>query len=347
MDYSGSIKNTALTAMEEAVRVFIDSMRVGDYAAIIKFNNTNPLKASVVTPFTQIDDGANDAALKAVVLEDYPGNGTNLLDALDLAINEFATPPSPLPSGPKAVIVISDGGENSSSVTKSMAIADANAGSIPVFNIGVGNVNAGRLALLTDVADGTGGHYLPAPTDADITAAYATVSDLLSNEYLLTIPSSISDCAQHTLQVTVAGQTTPASGTFTRRDCDVTPNAFSFTSQTGVKPSSTVNSSPATISGIEATVPISVGSGGYSVACTGIYTSGAGTISNGQTVCVRHTSDAAFNTAHVTTLTVGGVSATFTSTTQAEAAASGGGATGLPELLLGLAALAARRRRLA
>lgn len=96
---------------------------------------------------------------------------------------------------------------------------------------------------------------------------------------------------------------------------DTTPAAFSFVDQTGVATSTTITSAPVTISGIDAAAAVTVAGGTYSVGCTTTYVGTAGTISNGETVCVRHTSAATAGTATHTTLTVGGVSDVFTSTT--------------------------------
>jgi hypothetical protein len=74
--------------------------------------------------------------------------------------------------------------------------------------------------LLTRLAAQSGGEYLPAPTPAAIADAYVTISELLNNEYLLTITSSITDCNQHTLEVTVTGQAA-ASTAFVR--CGAAP----------------------------------------------------------------------------------------------------------------------------
>ncbi len=63
MDYSPSTTGDARAAMEGAVVDFINSMSAGDYAAIVKFNDGNPAKASVVQPFTLI--GASAAAKTA------------------------------------------------------------------------------------------------------------------------------------------------------------------------------------------------------------------------------------------------------------------------------------------
>ena len=64
--------------------------------------------------------------------------------------------------------------------------------------------------------------------------------------------------------------------------------------------------------------PISIAGGEYSVN-GGPFTTAAGTITNGQTVEVRHTSAAAKGASVITTLTIGGVAGAFTSTTVAAA----------------------------
>ncbi len=362
MDYSGSIDDAEKTAMEDAVITFIGAMKVGDNAAIIKFNDGNAEKVEVVADFTPIDDPALcgtacNIALKTAASTDHIGGGnTNLLDAIEKGINLFLMPPFPLPSGPWAIIMTTDGDDNVSTVSQSTVIADANGSGIPIFAIGIGNIVTHGLKLLTDLANQTGsGDPILAPVPADISAAYATVSLLLNNEYLLTIPSAISDgitdCEPHIMQVTVAGQPLPGSATFSRRDCDTTPDPFSFTNQTGVKPNRAVTSNTVTISGVEVghSVNITIDKGKYSIGCGSddTFTSSDGTIINDETVCVRHFTDATFSTARVTTLTVGTASVTFTSTTSAEPPPNrgGGGAMGIAELLAGLVALAARRRR--
>jgi VWFA-related protein len=348
MDYSESVTNKYLAAMQDAVIAFIDALHAGDYAAIVKFNDTNPAKASLVWPFTQIDQGAGNLALKTAVMDAYPGNGTNLLDAVDVAMNQFIAPPSPLPDGPKAIIVITDGGENASTATASDVIASANDNSIPVFTIGVGNITIQkRLDLLNALASQTGGSFIPAPGVAEIGEAYATISLLLSNEYLITIPANtVTDCAEHILQVTVAGQAAPANITFGR--CDTTPDPFDFANKKNVTPNATITSSPVAISGITGPAQISVTAGEYSIGCgSASFRSSNSMISNGDSVCVRHTASSLFSTETLTTLTVGGVSGTFKSTTKAEPPpnSGGGGAIGVVELLLGMAVLATRRRR--
>jgi VWFA-related protein len=352
MDYSLSVTTVAEDAMEQAVIDFVAEMTAGDQVAIIKFNDTNPTRASVVLPFTAVS--ANNAAIDAAVLSDYPGDGTNLLDALELGVNHFLSPPAPVPAGPKAIVLISDGGENESEISEFEVVTLASANSIPIFTIGVGDLTIPRrVELMTDLATDTGGQFFPTATDQEIADAYASIELLLTSEYLVTIPNGITDCAVHTMEVTVAGQAAPATAQFTRRICDAEPNPFSFTAQTGLETSTAATSDAVTILGLEVESHVGVIQGDYSIGCTGTFTNNPGTIADGETVCVRQTTAGNFSTSKTTTLTIGGIAGTFTTTTRARTGSDGGGgggggATGpLALLLLGLGALLLGRRRMA
>jgi len=345
MDYTPSVLDAARPALEAAVNEFIDNMRVGDMAAIIKFNNDTG--ASVIIPFTGIDDGGpNDDALHAAVISDYPGRGSNILDAAILGVSQFTG--VTLPDGPKAVILVTDGLDTSSTSKLADVIESANTESIPLFTIGVGTPGAEGEDVLENLAFDTGGQYFPAPTEQDISDAYASVSTLISTEYLITIPNtSITDCAEHELEVTVNGETDDVL--FTRRTCDTEPDAFSFQSATNLKPGQSITSQPATISGIEVPAHISVLQGQYSIGCTSTFTRDPGEISDGQTVCIKLQASDQPGASKTATLTIGGVAGTFTGTTRASGGGGGGGggggSTGLPELLMLLGALGLVRRR--
>jgi hypothetical protein len=109
----------------------------------------------------------------------------------------------------------------------------------------------------------------------------------------------------------------PATFKVTTVAPNVTPTAFAFTDQTDVPRNSVRTSNAITVAGVEAGVAISVTNGEYAVD-GGAFTNAAGTVSNGQSVVVRVTSSAGFNTATNAILTIGGVSDTFAVTTEAE-----------------------------
>ena len=221
MDYSPSTTGDPRAAMEGAVVDFINSMSPDDYAAIVKFNSTNPSKASVVQPFTRVGaTGGKDSLVNAAMLP-YPGEFTNVYDAINVALDHFVSPPDgvTLPSGPKAVVLISDGQDNASINTQSFVTDKASSLGIPLFTIAVGTPGTDGSNLMNALAARTGGNFISAPTTTEVTNAYVTISSRLDNGYLLSFVSSITDCNPHTLSVTVAGQGTTETR-FTR--CDAT-----------------------------------------------------------------------------------------------------------------------------
>lgn len=100
------------------------------------------------------------------------------------------------------------------------------------------------------------------------------------------------------------------------------PNPFSFTALSDVEPGATVTSNSITVTGINAAATISIQGGEYSIN-NGDFTSGSATVTNAAQIRVRHQASSQFATSHTTTLTIGGVSANFVSTTRNQPPATG------------------------
>jgi alpha-tubulin suppressor-like RCC1 family protein/subtilisin family serine protease len=98
---------------------------------------------------------------------------------------------------------------------------------------------------------------------------------------------------------------------------DSVPDPFAFASQSGVVPGSLRTSNAITPVGYDVDTDIQVADGEYSIGCGGTFTMAAGSISPGQSVCVRHVASMSPGTMVTTTLTIGGVAGTFGSTTAA------------------------------
>jgi Ca-activated chloride channel homolog len=229
MDYSGSTLS-AQPAMEQAVLTFLESMQIGDYAAIIKFNETNPEQVKVLQPFTMIDKESGSSALAGAVTTPYTGSGSPVIDAVGVAVQQFVNPQPPLPAGPKVVLLISDGRDNVSDSQLGEIVSDAIDEDIAVFSVAIGlfsdPISGGGTGgqLLREFAFQTGGQYYEAPNDDTIKEAYEAVSQLLQNEYVLTFPSAIDDCDEHEVEVRVTDQK-PATAKFTRRAAAAAPSA--------------------------------------------------------------------------------------------------------------------------
>ena len=146
--------------------------------------------------------------------------------------------------------------------------------------------------------------------------AYTATAGTISNGQTVKVrhTSSASNATPTTTTLTIGG----VSDTFTATTLtDTIPNTFSFTDVSNIALSTLIESNEITVSGLAVASPISITDGEYSIN-GGTYTATAGTISNGQTVKVRHTSSGSNATPTTTTLTIGGISDTFTATTLAD-----------------------------
>lgn len=111
-----------------------------------------------------------------------------------------------------------------------------------------------------------------------------------------------------------------AAASNTPAPVDSTPDAFSFTDTSNVGLNATQTSNTITVAGMDAgaVAAVTVSGGTYSKN-SGAYSSSNTTATLNDTFSVRHTSSSSNSTAVNTTLTIGGVSDVFTSTTQASA----------------------------
>lgn len=122
-----------------------------------------------------------------------------------------------------------------------------------------------------------------------------------------------------------AGQDGSDAGVYARRVAldgagvirDDTPEAFSFVDAEPVARGVESRSNSITVSGINVPAVISVSGGEYGIGCAN-FTAAAGTVANGDTVCVRHTTATLGSTRTDTTLTIGGVSDTYSTVTAAD-----------------------------
>jgi VWFA-related protein len=134
---------------------------------------------------------------------------TALLDAIFLAMNEMKKTKKTR----KALLIISDGGDNSSRYTESEVRNLVRENDVLIYAIGVYEFAGGRMrtpeeaggpGLLTDLSEQTGGRHLPADAN-ELPDIAAKIGVELRNRYVLgyTPANQIRDGRYHTLQVKV------------------------------------------------------------------------------------------------------------------------------------------------
>ena len=166
---------------------------------------------------------------------------------------------------------------------------------------------------------------------ADWRTASSTITSGQKVHLRLTSSSANSTTSNATLTI---GGVSDTWSVATVAAADTTPTAFTFTDQTGVALGAVISSDTLTIAGIDAAAAVSITGGEYRItsatdALVVDWTSSAGTITVGQKVRLRLTSSGSNSTAKTATLTIGGVSDTWSVTTGAFGALTPTTGTGL------------------
>ena len=145
-----------------------------------------------------------------------------------------------------------------------------------------------------------------------------TVGTVNNNDTITVQVTSAGNYATKTdATLTIGGLSDTFSVTTLAAPADMTPDQFIFDDQTDVSLSTGIMSNTITVSGISSPAPISITGGTYSIN-GGAYVNTVGTVNNGDTVAVQLISSGSYSTRTETTLTIGGVSDTFSVTTKDE-----------------------------
>jgi len=216
MDYSTSITRfpDAVANIEEAASILVGKLGATDEADIIKYAN--------VVRFMLDDFTSDQDELLAAIAED-PGltQGTAFYDATVAAIERTMA----RTKDRKAVIILTDGKDTASGPGSGLAntIDVALGGDVPVYTVGIGNVDALELGSL---AAETGGiFYEPAASD-NLGAVYQQLANLLfDDQYVLSYVSAVPAGQSATVEVSVdfirGGKGFQGSGTKTLQACPV------------------------------------------------------------------------------------------------------------------------------
>jgi VWFA-related protein len=172
LDTTGSMQ-AALPALKNAALKLIGELRDEDSVAVYTFNDT----VSLLQPFSTDKRAAKRAVLKA-----YPDGTTALYDALTRVARDIAGR-----SGKKAIIVFTDGADNTSALAAEIAIRRAKIVGAPVYAVAQGDAlrNPGLLKQLQGVALATGGLPYSIHNPAEIRTVFESVANDLKHGYLL------------------------------------------------------------------------------------------------------------------------------------------------------------------
>ena len=183
-DESGSM-DYKLRNSQAAVAQFLKTLTSDDEAFLVEFGDS----AKVSVGFTSHGDEILTALKNA-----RPGGLTALLDAINLGLGEMKK----AKNSRKAIVVVSDGGDNHSQYTSAQIQALVREADVQIYAMGVFEpslpvgFNGGRTPeeisgprLLSEIATQTGGRAFAASLTGDLPSVAARIAVELRNQYVL------------------------------------------------------------------------------------------------------------------------------------------------------------------
>jgi len=179
IDVSGSVDSRFDFEQEAATSFLQHTLRSGfDKAFIVGFNS----HSQMAQDFTD-----NVQLLSAGVHKLHDGGGTALYDAIYRACKEKFLKDHPEHPVRKAIIIVSDGEDNQSEVSRAQAIEMAQRAEVIIYAISTddsGLVMRGD-RVLEQIAEATGGRVFFPFKMKDITHAFAAIEDELRSQYIV------------------------------------------------------------------------------------------------------------------------------------------------------------------
>jgi Ca-activated chloride channel homolog len=198
-DISGSMSNK-LQKSRQAAAEFFKTSNPDDEFFLVEFND----QPKMIVPLTRnVEDIQNQLTWA------QSKGRTALLDAIFLAMHEMKKSKK----NRKALLIISDGGDNSSRYTESEVKNLVRENDVLIYAIGVFEAGGGRMrtpeeaggpGLLSELSEQTGGRHLPADA-SELPDIAAKIGVELRNRYVLGFSPSnqVRDGRYHTLQVKI------------------------------------------------------------------------------------------------------------------------------------------------
>jgi len=179
-DESGSM-DYKLRTSQAAVTQFLKTMNADDEAFLVEFSDSARLSVGFTTRTEEIE-----GALKKA----QPGGLTAMLDAINLGLAEMKK----ARNSRKAIVIISDGGDNHSQYTSAQIESLVREADVQIYTMGVfeptlsfgfppEQVSGPR--LLSEIATQTGGRAFSAALTSDLPSVAARIAVELRNQYVV------------------------------------------------------------------------------------------------------------------------------------------------------------------
>jgi Ca-activated chloride channel family protein len=176
LDVSGSMEGRVSMARSAAIH-FLDGLRADDTAAVYSFHH----KVELVQDFSPSRD------LSPIAYDLKAKGETVLNDAIARAAQDL----SKRPEKRRAIVVLSDGVDTLSRVSKDKALASALAVNATLYTVDMSDPTVGAqksasaAGVLREFASKSGGRFVPTPGGKALRDAFGEIVEELSNQYTI------------------------------------------------------------------------------------------------------------------------------------------------------------------
>jgi len=193
LDRSQSMRGRPLANAVVAARAFVSSAGAQDHVGVVAFGRS----AFGLTRFSAAPADAL-GALDGLAVD--TGTGTALYDAIVVAASQLQHDDRP----GRAIVVVTDGRDVSSTHSLDEAVAAAHAAHAAIYAIGIGGPSFTPDALRT-LAHESGGSYRQATTAADLGVVYSALADELDRTWQLSYLTSARPGGHVQLEASIPG----------------------------------------------------------------------------------------------------------------------------------------------
>ena len=211
-DESGSMDYKLRTAREAAAQL-LKTLNRDDEAFLVEFGDSARLSVG----FT-----AHTEEIQSVLKSAQPAGLTAMLDAINTGLREMKKARNPR----KAIVIVSDGGDNHSQYTAAEIEALVREADVqiyamgvfePVLSFGLTHEEISGPRLLSEIATQTGGRAFAAAVPSDLPSVAARIAVELRNQYVLAYypANQAKDGKYHKVELTLSqppGITSPLKG---------------------------------------------------------------------------------------------------------------------------------------
>jgi len=200
LDTTASMAET-MPAMRNGVREFLDLLRPQDRVGVYGFSDH-------IDELSEISD--DKASARRAIARLRASGRTALFDAIGQVALKMESQ-----QGKKVIVLLTDGGDNASSLNRQSAANRARKTGVPVFAVAEGDAlkDDNAASLLRELAESTGGHMYKAHHPKDIDEVFNAIAGDLQSGYLLAFhaPTEEKSTPWHELQILVSHTTKPVT----------------------------------------------------------------------------------------------------------------------------------------